>query len=93
MEGIKRPEMIVLPESSLVPPQFRISPPPNQFTHEVTRSQPFYGRHERPKAAPTGEFRAGTKVVLMVHDGGDMCRVVDGSGLYVDTAFAGLRRL
>ena len=56
MEGMKRPEAIVLPDSSLVPSDCVISPPPNQFTHEVTRSQPFYaslGTHSEP---PTGQF-------------------------------------
>jgi hypothetical protein len=29
----------------------------------------------------------------MVYDGGAYCRVVDGQGLYVETAVGGLRRL
>ena len=93
MEGMKRPEAIVLPDSSLIPPGSLIAPPPNQFTHEVTTAQPFYFAYGAGGGAPSGEFAPGTRVVLMVHDGGAMCRVVDGAGLYVDTAFAGLRRL
>jgi hypothetical protein len=35
-------------------------------------------------------LRAGTPVVLLV-DGDDRCRVVDGSGLYVEVRRASLR--
>ena len=93
MEGMKRPEATLLPETSLVPAGCRIAPVPNQFTHEVTREQPFYFARETRDATPNGEFAAGTRVVLMVHDSGPMCRVVDDRGLYVETAYEGLRRL
>jgi hypothetical protein len=93
MEGMKRPEATVLPDTALIPPSSVISPPPNQFTHEVTRQQPFYFSHGEPIGTANGEFRAGTKVVLLVYDGGTMCRVADGAGLYADTSFEGLQRL
>jgi hypothetical protein len=92
MEGMKRSRPIVLPNSSLIPGNCVISPAPNQFTHEVTASQPFYVEGA-PVGSPTGEFAAGTKVALLFHDGGEMCRVVDGAGLYVKTRFDGLRKL
>jgi hypothetical protein len=69
MEGMKRPEAIVLPDSALIPSNCLISPPPNQFTHEVTRSQAFYASHGTPSGPPTGQFDAGTKVVLLYYDG------------------------
>ena len=93
MEGMKRPEAIVLPDSALIPSNHLISPPPNQFTHEVTRSQPFYASRGTPVGPPAGQFDAGAKVVLLYHDGEDLCRVVDGAGRYVDTLFEGLRKL
>jgi hypothetical protein len=93
MKGVVRPEASVLPESSLVPEGSLISPAPTQFTHELTRAQPFYFKGARKGARPDGELPAGTKVVLMSHDGGARCRVVDGRGLYVETESEGLREL
>ena len=93
MEGMKRPEAIVLPDSSLIPSDCLISPPPNQFTHEVARSQPFYASHVASGEPPTGQFEAGAKVVLLCHDGGELCRVVDAAGRYVGTRFDGLRKI
>ena len=93
MEGMKRPEAIVLPESSLIPSDCLISPPPNQFTHEVARSQPFYASRGLPSGPPAGQFEAGAKVVLLYPDGGELCRVVDAAGRYVDTRFDGLRKI
>jgi hypothetical protein len=83
--------MQVLSSAAVVPRRNRISPAPNQFTHEMRRAQPFF--FDAPSDAPHGEFPAGTEVVLMAHDGGEYCRVVDGQGLYVLTAYVGLRRL
>jgi hypothetical protein len=93
MEGMKRTETTVLPDSSLVPSDCLIVPVPNQFTHEVTRPQPFFASHGTPSGPPQGDFAAATKVALLVYDGGEMCRVVDGNGHYVDTRFDGLRKL
>jgi len=90
---MKRPEAVVLPNTSLVPPSSVISPAPNQFTHEVTKRQPFYFSHGEPTGPANGEFESGTRVALLVHHGGTMCRVVDDQGLYVDTRFDGLRPL
>jgi hypothetical protein len=91
MEGMLRPKATVLADSSLVPPHCTISPAPNQFTHEVKKQQAFYFSYKGSDTAPNGEFEAGVRVVLLVHHGGPMCRVVDGRGLYVETSFAGLR--
>ena len=43
--------------------------------------------------APHGEFSAGTKVVLLLYDGGVYCRVADDQGLYVETEYESLRKL
>jgi hypothetical protein len=92
MERMLRPEPVVVPDSALVPPGNQVRPPPNQFTHEVRKRQPFY-YGTKPTKEPDGEFTPGTKVVLMVHDKGKMCRVADESGLYVLTAYDGLKKL
>jgi hypothetical protein len=88
-----RPRAKVLPASAQLPDRNLIVPPPNRFTHEVIVDQPYYYTAPRRRKPPDGEFAAGTKVVLLVHDGGKVCRVADGRGLYVATAFAGLRPL
>jgi hypothetical protein len=93
MKGFERPPVIVLPATAEVPARNQISPPPNQFTHELTRSQPFYFSGPEPASPPEGEFPAGTKVVLLIHDGGGYCRVVDGRGLYVTLEYDSLRKL
>ena len=85
-----RPTPIVLGDSAMVPPPNVIDPPPNKFTHEVRTSQPYYYTGANNAGQADGEFASGTQVVLMVHDGGRYCRVVDGQGLYVETDYAGL---
>ena len=93
MKGFIRPDALVLPESASVPGDNQISPPPNQFTHELTHSQAFYFGDAQQAPQPDGQFPAGTKVVLLVYDGGSHCRVVDAQGLYVSVEYEGLRRL
>jgi len=92
-EGFARPEAEVLTAKALVPGQNLIAPAPNQFTHEVARAQPYYFTGAQPGMAPDGEFSAGAKVVLLLHDGGVYCRVADGRGLYVETEYESLRKL
>jgi len=77
----------------LIPDQNLIKPAPNQFTHELTRAQPYYYHGAQQGSPPDGEFPKGTKVVLLVRDGGSYCRVADAQGLYVETEFEGLKRL
>ena len=90
---MNRPKMTVLPESALVPARNLVHPPPDQFTHEARREQPYYDDLPREGSPPDGTFPAGTKLVLLAHDGGSMCQVVDGRGLRALTSFNGLRRL
>jgi hypothetical protein len=92
-EGFVRPESAVLAEKALIPGRNLITPAPNQFTHELTRAQPYYFTGAQPGMPPDGEFPAGAKVVLLLHEGGATCRVADGRGLYVETEYDSLRKL
>jgi len=93
MKGFLRPQAIVLPDNAEVPVKNQISPPPNQFTHELTRPQPFYFSGPQPAMPPDGELPVGTQVVLLVHDEGRYCWVADGRGLYVAIEYDSLRKL
>ena len=77
----------------MIPEQNLLRPPPDHFTHEVKLEQPYYYVGPQQAAPPEGDFAKGTKVVLLKHDGGPNCHVVDGRGLYVVTAFKGLRKI
>lgn len=92
MEGFLRPEAEVLPESALIPRNNLIVPPPNQFTHEVTRVEPYYYSGVAP-SGPDGTFRVGTRVLLVRQQNGGRCRVIDERGIYVEVACDCLRRL
>ena len=87
---IRRPDAVVLGEDALVPERNLVQPPPNRFTHELLVDEPY--RLDRPEPAdePDGVLPAGTPVVLLV-EGAERCRVVDGSGLYVEVRRASLR--
>ena len=93
MEKMIKTEPVVLAESSMVPDNALIEPPPNQFTHELTQQQSYYFTGAHQSSPPDGEFPAGTKVVLMVYHGGGYCRVIDEQGLYVETDYKGLRKI
>jgi hypothetical protein len=93
MGGIFRPKAVVLPESATVPDCNLIVPPPNQFTHELMRPQPYYFADARQENSPDGTFPAGTKVVLLARDDRGFCRVADGRGLYVAIDCGSLRDL
>lgn len=92
-EGFVRPEVIVLSAQALIPAGKLIAPAPNQFTHQLTRAQPFYYAGAEQGTDPDGELPAATQVVLLVYDGGATCRVVDGQGLYVEVEYDSLTRL
>jgi hypothetical protein len=63
-------------------PRRKLSPPAGRA--RSTR-QGLLERLSAPHAGADGEFSSGTRVVLMVYDGGEYCRVVDARGLYVET--------
>ena len=91
--GFLRPDPMVLAEEALIPGHNLVHPPPTRFTHELTADEPY--RYDRPKAGagePDGVLPAGTPVVLMV-DGRERSRVVDGQGRYIDVRTASLREL
>ncbi len=90
MPRMLRPKATVLPDAALVP-SANLKPPPRRFTHEVVAEQAF--RYAPSDAAPAGHFAPGTRLRLLEHDAGPLCRVQDRSGLCVVTAFAGLRAL
>lgn len=92
MGRILRPKATVLPKSALVPEE-NLAQPPAHFTHEVVAEQPYFYAEAGRSRTPDGTFAAGTKVQLLSHDQGELCRVVDGQGLRVSTAFEGLRAL
>jgi hypothetical protein len=87
---MRRPEATVLGDEALVPERNLVRPPPNRFTHELVVDEPY--RLDRPGGDPDGVLPARTRVVLLV-EGPDRCRVVDGRGLYVEVSRASLRRL
>jgi hypothetical protein len=91
MEGFRRPEAITLPEGACVPSPNVIVPTPNQFTHELSRGQPFHFSAAQPGKPPDGELPAGTPVVLLRYDEGRYCHVADGRGLYVKIEHESLR--
>jgi hypothetical protein len=93
MEGFIRPDAIVLPEDAVVPDKNIIKPAPNQFTHELARPQSFYFTAAQQGRPPDGELPQGTKVVLLIHDGGSYCRIADGQGLYVEVEYDALKRI
>lgn len=93
VEGFIRPEATVLTEGAIVPDQNYIAPPPNQFTHTLMRVQPFYFLGAQQSTKPDGEFPADERVVLLAHDGGSYCRVVNGQGLYVEVEYDSLKKL
>jgi hypothetical protein len=92
MKGFERPKAIVLPSSASVPRENLIVPPPSQFTHELTRDQPFYFTGPQQGRAPDGQLAAGTRVVLLEHEG-SYCRVADGRGLCVEIECDSLKKL
>jgi hypothetical protein len=87
-----RPEALVLADDAMVPDKNVIQPAPNRFTHELMVDEPYRFDRSEHAGENDGVFPAGTLVVLLV-EGPDRSRVVDGRGLYVDVRRASLRKL
>jgi hypothetical protein len=83
---MRRPKMTVLPATAQ-PPADNLVDPPARLTHRLHEAQPYYYSTRRTKEA--GVFPAGTRVALSSVEG-SRCRVIDGNGLSVFTACAGL---
>ena len=89
---VLRPAAAVLGKKALVPVANLVRPAPNRFTHELTVDEPYwFDLPGRDPVQPDGVLRAGMPVVLLV-EGDDRCRVIDGRGLYVEVRRASLRR-
>lgn len=93
MENFIRPKVEILPKESIIPNENLISPAPNQFTHELRKTQSYYYINTGQAFPPDGEFPKGTKVVLIRHDGGNYCYVADGRGIYAEIQFDSLKKL
>lgn len=93
MKEFLRPEASVLPDSALVPANRLVEPAPNRFTHRLADAAEYWYAEPADGMPSAGALPAGTDVVLMRHDGGRNCWVVDGRGLYVNLPFAFVRRL
>jgi hypothetical protein len=92
MEGVKRPDLSILDDRSVIPDANLISPPPNRFSHAVAHDQPFFWEEPEAGEKPAGTFEAGHRLLLVREEEDGWCRVVDGQGLYVVTALASLTR-
>lgn len=80
-------------DASLIPPEGQIRPPPNEFSHRVVHSEPFYFRRKADSDAPDGQLAAGSKVLLLRTEDGTRCRVADERGLYVEVSRSSLSAL
>jgi hypothetical protein len=89
---VLRPEASVLGDEALIPERNMIRPAPNHFSHELVVDEPFRLDRAERGGDPDGVLAAGTPVVVLV-EGDERCRVVDGTGLYVDVRRTSLRRL
>lgn len=87
--GVLRPAAEVLGADSLVPALNLVQPPPDQFSHELTRDEP-YRFGSDPTASPDGELHRGTPVLVVANDGRH-ARVIDERGLYVQVRSESLR--
>jgi hypothetical protein len=87
--GVLRPSAEVLPADALVPSANIVDPPPDRFSHELTRDEP-YRFGDDSSASPDGQLRRGTQV-LMVSNDGHHARVIDERGLYVRVRTDSLR--
>jgi hypothetical protein len=90
MGRFTRPKATILPDESIVPEKNLVSPHPNKFTHELSRTEPYYYSESAQGKKADGKFSKGTKVVMLRHDG-PTCRVVDRRGLYVEVAYDSLK--
>src|SRR6266508_5276152 len=77
---------------SLVPASNLVRPAPNRFTDELVVDEPYWFDRAGRACGPDGVLPAGTPVVVLV-EGADRSRVVDGNGLYVEVRRASLRKL
>ncbi len=87
--GVLRPTAEVLAADALVPSANVLQPPPDQFSHVLTRDEP-YRFGSDPTASPDGELQRGAPVLVVANDGLH-ARVIDKRGLYVQVRSESLR--
>jgi hypothetical protein len=87
--GVLRPTAEVLSADALIPAANIVDPPPEEFSHELTRDEPYHFG-SGTKGPPDGEFRRGTRVVVVTDDG-HHAGVIDERGLYVHVRADSLR--
>ena len=94
MKGFLRPKVNILGQGAIVPKGKMVSPPPNQFSHHLRNSQPYYYQKQDAHGKPDGHFAKGEKVLLVRREADAVtCRVLDSKGLYVETQYAALEKL
>jgi hypothetical protein len=95
---VLRPDFVVLGDEALVPGPGVVTPPPERFTHELVRDEPYWhgvpdrsgGRGPERNREPDGVLAAGTPVVVVGRAGG-RSRVVDATGLLAEVPTASLK--
>jgi hypothetical protein len=90
---VLRPDFVVLGDDALVPGPGVVTPPPERFTHELVRDEPYWFgvvSERRGDREPDGVLAAGTPVVVIGTSGG-RSRVVDASGMLVEVPAAAVR--
>jgi hypothetical protein len=93
MKGFGQPKPVVLKERALVREPVVIKPPPNHFTHELLRREPYYVTTTNQALQPDGFLSKGAQVLLLVRRKGARCHVADRRGRVVDVACSALREL
>jgi hypothetical protein len=91
---VLRPDFAVLGDDALVPGPGVVTPPPEHFTHELVRDEPYwFGVRDdrRPDREPDGVLAAGTPVVVVGSVGG-RSRVVDATGMLVEVPASAVRQ-
>ena len=91
MEGMLRPDVVVLPDSAQIPARDLIVPPPTEFTHQLHEAQPFRYASRRSETRQDGVLAAGARVVFVAQLGDESCVVIDERGLRVEIDPAALR--
>ncbi|MGH3822903.1 MAG: hypothetical protein ACRDRA_08735 [Pseudonocardiaceae bacterium] len=89
---VLRPDPVVLPEEAIIPTHNLVSPAPTRFTHELLVDEPYWFDRPRQRDEPDGVLPAGTLVVVLV-EGAERSRLIDGAGRYVEVRTKSLRAL
>ena len=84
MEGMLRPDVVVLPDNAQIPARDLVVPP-TEFTHRLHEAQPFrYASRPWGSKRQDGQLAAGTLVAFVAQLGDESCVVIDERGLRVE---------